>query len=288
MGGRVMRAQVESLLMWRANEKGDAPFAGVRWLFKGLAVRVHPHLRVRYVPVVRHLREVADEDTRVLEVGAGSLGITRYWRHPVTGVDIDFKGPRLGYLQPVEASAEDLPFADDSFDIVVSVDMLEHLTTEQREKAVREMLRVSAGEVLIGIPCGEAARECERWARERCRAAAVLAEQDEERAARIRQRSAFLAEHAECGLPSRDDIVELAGAWAEEYGRTVDVETFANEPIWFWRLMLPSVVTFGTARSALSHAVGVVLQPLLPFLPQQPAYRTFFLARKRLPEAPGV
>lgn len=281
-----MRAQVESLLMWREDECREGPLASARWWLKGVAVRAHPHLRVRYYPVLRHLKEIgADGETRVLEVGAGSLGITRYWHHPVTGVDIDFKGPQLGYLRQVEASAEQLPFVDDSFDVVISVDMLEHLTPDQRSAAIREMMRVSAGEVILGIPCGDDARTCERWARTLC-SRAVSSAPDIVRADRIRRRSAFLAEHATCGLPADEDIVALMKRFEDGSGRRIDVETFGNEPTWFWRLSLPAVVPLGRLSAALSHAAGLVLQPLLPLLPGRP-YRRFFLARKQQPDSAG-
>lgn len=281
-----MRSRVESLLMWRSDEKGEEPLAGLRWRLKGLAVRAHPHLRMRYQPVVRHLREVADDGTRVLEVGAGSLGITRYWRRPVTGVDIDFKGPRLGYLDPVQASAEALPFGDGSFDIVISVDMLEHLTSEQRHNAVREMLRVASREVLIGIPCGHDARVCEHWARSLCEQTAD-AHYDAALADRIRARSAFLDEHDTCGLPVEEDVIALIDGWCRESGHSVRVESFGNEPIWYWRLMLPAVVPLSGVSAALSRVAGFVLQPLLPMLPDGPTYRTFFLARKKPADFPG-
>ena len=53
---------------------------------------------------------------------------------PVTGVDLEFKPPFHPLLTKVVSRAEKLDFADKSFDVVISSDMLEHLPSSKREK----------------------------------------------------------------------------------------------------------------------------------------------------------
>jgi 2-polyprenyl-3-methyl-5-hydroxy-6-metoxy-1,4-benzoquinol methylase len=55
--------------------------------------------------------------------------------------------PQLNIKQ---ASIYDLPYKDNSFDLVVCTEVLEHL--EEPEKAVKEMLRVSGKYLIISVP----------------------------------------------------------------------------------------------------------------------------------------
>src|SRR5438270_13315735 len=81
---------------------------------------------VRYEPVLRLVREAGGET--VLEVGAGPQGLLRLLDGElrVTAVDVasfesaDEEGR-------VVADARALPFPDESFDVVVALDMLEHV-----------------------------------------------------------------------------------------------------------------------------------------------------------------
>ncbi|HWH32920.1 MAG TPA: methyltransferase domain-containing protein [Egibacteraceae bacterium] len=54
----------------------------------------------------------------------------------------------------VLADGAKLPFADSTFDIVVTLDTLEHVPPERRPDLLSEALRVSRGYVLVVCPCG--------------------------------------------------------------------------------------------------------------------------------------
>jgi len=88
--------------------------------------------------------------TRVLEIGCGKgaiLGELRKAGHEVTGIDID--AAALTYCRtsqadlPVSvASGDSLPFADHSFDAVLSFDVFEHIRNSDRHlQEVRRVLR---------------------------------------------------------------------------------------------------------------------------------------------------
>ena len=57
----------------------------------GFKVRKFACFRGKYAPVVKKLRELKkqNKNLKVLEVGSGSKGITRFFKHHITGIDIE-------------------------------------------------------------------------------------------------------------------------------------------------------------------------------------------------------
>lgn len=123
---------------------------------------------LRYEPVARAVERAGG--TTLLEVGGGSRGIVSYlpldWH--VTNCDLTFAdyGSRRAAAQTraarVVGSVLRLPFADSSFDIVVALDLVEHLGPVDRPAALRELARVTSRRAIIGCPCGEVALQVDR------------------------------------------------------------------------------------------------------------------------------
>jgi 2-polyprenyl-3-methyl-5-hydroxy-6-metoxy-1,4-benzoquinol methylase len=61
-----------------------------------------------------------------------------------------FTQNRLPFVDATNASVYELPFEDDSFDLVMSLEVLEHL--ESPSAAMRELTRVSRGNVVLSVP----------------------------------------------------------------------------------------------------------------------------------------
>lgn len=82
------------------------------------------------------------------------------------GVDVEFRNDHIvkfcKRLTYVNGSAIDIPFRDNQFDVVISIDMFEHLDSKIRRKALEEMIRISKKYVLISVPCGEYSEYYER------------------------------------------------------------------------------------------------------------------------------
>lgn len=114
------------------------------------------NLILRYYPIIKRLKRIykKNENLKILEIGSGSIGITRFYNGNVVGVDIEnekYKNPRLEFFK---ASAAHLPFKNNSFDVVVSVDTLEHLTRKKQLSMVLEAYRVAKKYIMLTYPVG--------------------------------------------------------------------------------------------------------------------------------------
>ncbi len=114
---------------------------------------------LRYSAAIRIIRATfKGSEPSILDVGSGNAGAAYFLRSEVVGIDCEFSREELSRLQaplqPVKASAANLPFRDRSFDVVVSMDLLEHLPTSIRSLAVAEMLRTTRCLIILGFPFG--------------------------------------------------------------------------------------------------------------------------------------
>ncbi len=125
-------------------------------------VRAHNYdIGVRYFPVAHAIRQ-ADSDGRwrVLDVGSGSRGIAPYLSGRfVVGMDPEM--PASVRHPFVEGTVLRLPFRDRSWDAVVCVDVLEHLSISDRELALAELIRVTGKLLIIAYPFGPRARDAD-------------------------------------------------------------------------------------------------------------------------------
>ena len=92
------------------------------------------------------------EDTTVLDVGAGNGMFTYWWSRrvrTVQGIELSANMIERSLCRELmrEGDAYDLPFDDDSFDLVFAGNLLHHLTSP--DDAIREMARVSRGSIAI-------------------------------------------------------------------------------------------------------------------------------------------
>jgi GT2 family glycosyltransferase/ubiquinone/menaquinone biosynthesis C-methylase UbiE len=163
---------------------------------------VNPDSALRYLAARRVVSTVGGT---ILEVGSGNGGLTTYLDRPVVGLDRSFVATsdvRPGRITHVQGDAARLPFGDGAFSVVLSIDMLEHVTASDRPAVLREMVRVtrSGGVLLIAAPMGEAARQRDDWL-------AALWQR------RFGRPNPWIAEHIEFGLPQRSQLeAALSGA----------------------------------------------------------------------------
>jgi SAM-dependent methyltransferase len=118
-----------------------------------------------YVGLRGMLRRVWDRfvpggPIRMLDVGCGTGANLDFLRANASCFGIDFSTDAVrfcrgrGNSKTAAASATHLPFADDSFDVVVSCDVLCHRSIENKLQPLREMRRVlePGGIVILNLP----------------------------------------------------------------------------------------------------------------------------------------
>jgi ubiquinone/menaquinone biosynthesis C-methylase UbiE len=108
---------------------------------------IHGGRWASYFAEIRAILDLNPES--VLEIGKGDGTVGNYLRNIVPYTVVDHADD----LQPdVVADILHLPFEDNSFDVVVACQVLEHLPFEKLPQALKELKRVAKRYVLIDIP----------------------------------------------------------------------------------------------------------------------------------------
>src|SRR3990167_2965617 len=186
--------------------RATGPRKFIRQFFNKYFWRQHPETALRYLPVVSEIRRANLTYSKILEIGSGSLGIIPFLKKPIVGVDVDFSGPKTNLLEKVKASADDLPFKKNTFDASISVDVLEHLSQERREKAIFEMLRVTYKMAIIVVPEGEDSEKQDRQLQQLY--SKVFSKTNQ-----------FLDEHVNFGLPRKEQVLVAIDKSARKLGK---------------------------------------------------------------------
>lgn len=201
---------------FRALDRFDMRFARTMWVYDN----------------VRAGSSVLD-----LGCGAGMLALLKRKGVTLTGIDLSpecaLASRRNGYDLACSAELTRLPFADASFDYVVSLDVLGHVPFEEKDAVLAEVRRVvrPSGVTMHGIECTDrrAQKSYDEMTAEELRRFVsvdghVGLEEEQEHAARFRRffrevawepryalclsSEEFVKQHDEYGLPFERDFVE--------------------------------------------------------------------------------
>jgi SAM-dependent methyltransferase len=170
-----------------------------------LGVRQLNHL-VRFEPVLELIAGTGRGGGTLLDVGSGSQGIARLlptgWRSTACDADFEDYGaaarPPASTAERVFGDVRALPFADRSFDVVIAVDLLEHVPFGDRARAISEICRVARIRAVIACPAGEVALAGDRELASRLQAHG-------------RAVPPWLREHLENGFPETEELAAAAG-----------------------------------------------------------------------------
>ncbi len=93
----------------------------------------------------------------VLEIGVGNQTVANYLRQ--NGITVDTCDIAVELHPDCVADIRALPFADDSYDMVMACEVLEHLPWPDVEWALRELHRTTRRFVLLSLPHASASLE---------------------------------------------------------------------------------------------------------------------------------
>lgn len=228
----------------------------------GYFYRWHPEVAIRYLPIVDQIRKIKD-NINILDVGSGGLGIAPYIKREVTGVDLEFLPPLHRSLKKVKASAMKLPFKNNSFDIVLSVDMLEHLNRNDRQLAIDEMFRVARKVIFIAVPCGNLSTKQDY-------------ELDKLYFAKYKSHYHFLQEQLSFGLPEAGDIKKSIIFSARKMHKKIRLKEEGNENLKLRWLLMKSFISDNIIINIFFRKLLLFALPLFRQMDSEPPYRKIF------------
>ena len=187
----------------------------IKKFFNKFYWRQHPEAALRNYPVVEAIKKLKLFDSKILEIGSGSLGIIPYLKREIDGVDIDFSGPQTKLLKKIKGRANSLPFEKNSYDVTISVDVLEHLNKGERLDAILEVLRVAKRLAVIVVPTGALAEEQDK-------------KLDEYFFKKFGFRNQYLKEHVSNGLPKTEEVLVSVDKALRKLNKKAKVESYSN------------------------------------------------------------
>lgn len=223
----------------------------------------HPDAALRYLPVVKKIKETNLTDSKILEVGSGSLGITPYIKKKIDGIDVDFSGPKTELISRIKGTATKLPFNKNSYDVVISSDVLEHIARQERETAIYEMLRVAKKLAIIIVPAGEASEKQDK-------------KLDAYYKKVFKTTDLFLSEHVANGLPKTDEILVAIDKSLRKLEKNANVASYGYLNLQVREFLMKTWITKNKYIYYLYLKGYLLLLPLLKLANWGNCYRRMF------------
>ena len=230
--------------------------------------RWHPEVAIRYLPVVRAIRDSKFKilDSRILEVGSGWLGIAPYLGGQITGLDENFEKRSFPLLKQVKGSILKIPFGSNSFDIIICIDVLEHLPKNKRQTAIDELLRVGKKYVFIGVPCGKESLNQD-----------LLLDKLYKKV--FSKPFPFLQEHLKYGLPEEKQITQSIKEAAKINKKDINIRTTGNESLKLRKFLMRGFITKNPLIDFIYRKAMLFGIPFFSLFDRPPYYRKLFFVR---------
>ncbi len=233
-------------------------------LFKKHFWRQHPESALRYAPVISEIKKVKIPNPKILEIGSGSLGMTPYFKQKIDAIDVDFSGPPSPYINKIKGQAWNLPFKKNSYDITISVDVLEHIPPPLREKSIYEIIKVTRKLALIVVPTSTASEEQDRELQRRWNNVFKIKNQ-------------FLDEHVKYGLPQSEKILVYIDRSKRALKKELKVKSYPNLNLVVRNILMKTWITKNKYIYYLYLKGFLLLVPILKFINFGKTYRRVFV-----------
>lgn len=215
---------------------------------------------LRYLPAL-YVIEKYGENESILEVGIGGSGLAQFINRRIVGCDI-YRYKQISY-EPIIGTALSLLFKTSSFDICVSIDVLEHLAKNDREHAINELIRVSRRKIIIGAPSGKTS---ERYDKKLAKLYGF-----------IHRDHKWIDEHIINGLPSQFDIEHIL----KKYNLSYRILKNTNIILWFLIMIMQSTPLYWHIFYLMGlNRMTQMLKNILPILNLGKTYRNIFIIEK--------
>ena len=231
----------------------------------GWDTRVRHHLALAHLEQLLRSLPSAD-DPKVLDVGCGSGGIAAFLPSTdVVGVDVSVPAHLLPNVSFRHGTVTALPFDAATFPIVSCVDVLEHLSPDDRRLAGHELIRVASHGVILACPQGAPGKRCDAEFRRALEA-------------REREVPLWLREHQEYPLPRTTDLIECLQDAAAASGRSLSIVKAYCEPVSICRLVRSAAARSPAFYLILNMLLGA-MTPVLDRTARRRGYRVVLVAR---------
>ena len=224
----------------------------------------HPETALRYLPVVEVLKKHKLDKSKILEVGSGSLGITPYLKRAIDGLDVDFTGPQTTLVNKIKGTADKILSRKNSYDVVIAVDVLEHLQKEFREKAITEFIRVAKKLAIIVVPVGELSEKQDKEFHQHWEKIFKTPNQ-------------FLEEHVKNGLPKVDEILVQIDKSSQKIGKSAKVTSSSLLNLKVRNILMRTWISKNKFMYYLYLKGYLLLLPVLKFANFGNCYRRIFV-----------
>lgn len=261
------------------------PFSieGLRGFLKKAYFWSNREAAMRYIPVVREINSHKKEYANILEVGSGTMGLSRFIKQNMIGVDIDPMGPIQKNMSLLIADAQQLPFNNNIFDLSLSIDMFEHVPPEKRKKILLELIRVTKKKIILGFPSGKEAKIWEDKAREVFKQKLAAFKEENADKQNFAIRNSFILEHLDCGLPEPEEIEGYIKEYMRVSGNKMQYKIIDNESLLVWYFGVLAFMKYSYLRWMITTLVFIVFFPVLNHLKLKGSYRKIFIMEKVLP-----
>ena len=284
MTKRLIGRLIDEIKPWDSYKLGKSTPLSRNW-FRERLIRLYfwsnRQRAIRYIPVLKALKSTVKPQYPILEIGSGCLGLALYTSNEVIGVDKNTSGPRLPNMTLINCSALNLPFPDNSFDLVCSLDMLEHLPANTRQRAVMEICRVARKMAIISVPCGAKTRKWEEKARKHYVNLLKKYEAKTWEKSFLIKHNQYLFEHLQYGLPEISDIHKYINAYEHKMNTQCSVRVTGNESHYVWYLGSLGYMSLSYFKSIFTTLFFTAFFPLIYRIGFGGYYRKVFFIDKR-------
>src|SRR3990167_7389539 len=207
---------------------------------------------------------------KILDVGGYQGRLDLFVNSPVKVLDV-FDVKEENYIQ---GDARRLSFPDNYFDVVTSIETLEHIREEDRDEVLKEIVRVSKDLVIVSCPVlTKENKTVENFAN------SFFKNQ-------TGAEHPWLKEHKEYSLPKEDLVLMTLR------NSLKDVQVVENDPVVYWLEMILLHFFDILTKEEFSTEIRDLYQQFNKNLalgrPKAPVYRKIFIGRKNLEIKKGL